>query len=202
MSTAQKTPPETAAAAAEVVGGTEDPGGVRVSEGLMALARAATHSQAAVKASLGLSVEAVRIALGRSEVAPGKGDNRFTDPAWTENPGYRRIKQGYLAWSSSIDSVVDAADVDWRTRERARFAAGILTSSVAPTNTLPGNPAALKRANETGGGSLVAGARHFVDDLLHNGGVARPGDARGLQNGEETAGVPPALGYPDARFAR
>ena len=50
MTSAQKTAPDsdaaTAAAAAEVVGGTEDPGGVRVADGLMALARTATHSQA------------------------------------------------------------------------------------------------------------------------------------------------------------
>src|SRR5919109_643055 len=172
MTTAQKASTDAAGtAAAEAVGGTEDPGGVRMSDGLVALTRAATHSGAALKAGLGLSVESVKIALGRSEVAPAKGDNRFADPAWTENPGYRRLKQGYLAWSSAIDSVVEAAGVRWRTRERARFAAGILTSSVAPTNTLPGNPAALKRAIETGGGSLVSCAPHFVDDLLHNGGT-------------------------------
>ena len=109
MTTAQKTPPDVdAAAAVEVIGGTEDPGGVRVSDGLMALARAATRSGAALKAGLGLSVESVKIALGRSEVAPAKGDNRFADPTWTDNPGYRRLKQGYLAWSAAVDSVVEA----------------------------------------------------------------------------------------------
>jgi poly[(R)-3-hydroxyalkanoate] polymerase subunit PhaC len=197
MTTAQKT---TAAAAAEVIGGTEDPGGVKVSEGLMALARAATHSQAAVRATIGLSAEAVRIALGRSDVAPAKGDNRFADPSWTENPGYRRIKQGYLAWSSTIDSVVDAADVDWRTKERARFAAGILTSSVAPTNVLPGNPAALKRAIETGGGSLLAGAKNWVDDLLHNGGMPKQVDSSAFTVGENLAVTPGAVVFRNEVF--
>ena len=51
---------------------------------LVALARAATHSQAAVRAGLGLSVEAVRIAIGHSTVAPAKGDHRFADPTWTD----------------------------------------------------------------------------------------------------------------------
>ena len=74
MTTAQRTDTDDdAAAAAEVVGGTEDPGGVRVSDGVVALARAATHSRAALKATVGLSVESVRIALGRSVLAPAPG---------------------------------------------------------------------------------------------------------------------------------
>jgi polyhydroxyalkanoate synthase len=201
MTTARKTSPDAAGtAAAEVLGGTEDPGGVRVSDGLMALARAGTHSGAALKAALGLSVESVKIALGRSEVAPKKGDNRFADPTWTENPGYRRIKQGYLAWSGAIDSVVEVAEVDWRTKERARFAAGILTSSLAPTNTLPGNPAAMKRAIETGGGSLVTGVRHFVDDLLHNGGMPKQVDSSKFKVGENLAVTPGSVVFRNEVF--
>ena len=143
-------------AVADVVGGTEDAGGIGVADSVLALGRAAVQSRAAaVKAGVGLSAEAVKIALGRSQVEPARGDGRFADPAWSGNPGYRRVEQAYLAWCGAVDSVVEAADVDWRTRERARFAAGILTSTLAPTNTLPGNPAALKRVIETGGGSLV-----------------------------------------------
>ena len=130
-------------------------------------------------------------------MAPAKGDNRFADPSWTDNPGYRRLKQLYLAWSAAVDSIVDAADVEWRTRERARFAAGILTSSFAPTNTLPGNPAALKRVIETGGGSLLSGTRHFVDDVLHNGGMPKQVDASGFKVGENMAVTPGAVVYRD-----
>ena len=39
---------------------------------------------------------------------------------------------------SAIDDAVEDADIDWSTRERARFAAGILASGLAPTNTLLG----------------------------------------------------------------
>ncbi|MCA1844146.1 MAG: poly-beta-hydroxybutyrate polymerase, partial [Actinobacteria bacterium] len=98
MTTTQTTPSDAAAAAAEVVGGTEDPGGVGIGGGLVSLLRAAV-GPAGIKAGLGLGAESVKIALGRSEVEPPKGDKRFADPTWTENPGYRRVKQGYLAWS-------------------------------------------------------------------------------------------------------
>jgi polyhydroxyalkanoate synthase len=190
---------EAAAAAAEVVGGTEDPGGVRVGGGLVSLLRTAV-GPAGVKAGVGFTAESVKIVLGRSTVEPAKGDHRFADPSWTENPGYRRIKQGYLAWSGAVDSVVEAARVDWRTRERARFAAGILTSSLAPTNTLPGNPAALKRAIETGGGSLLTGTRQWVDDLLHNGGMPKQVDRSSFTVGENMATTPGAVVYRNEVF--
>jgi polyhydroxyalkanoate synthase subunit PhaC len=199
MTTTQTTPSDTAAAAADAIGGTEDPGGIGVGGGLVSLLRAAL-GPAALKAGVGLGAESVKIAVGRSAVEPAKGDNRFADPTWTENPGYRRLKQGYLAWSSAVDSVVEAAQVDWRTRERARFAAGILTSSLAPTNTLPGNPAALKRVIETGGGSLLTGARHFIDDLLHNGGMPKQVDSSAFKVGKNMAVTPGAVVYRNEVF--
>ena len=46
--------------------------------------------------------------------------------------------------------------------EQARFAANILTSAAAPANFLASNPAAIKRAFDTGGTSLLRGLRNFV----------------------------------------
>ena len=36
------------------------------------------------------------IIAGDSSPAPANGDKRFSDVAWTENPVYRRLGQGYL----------------------------------------------------------------------------------------------------------
>ena len=41
-----------------------------------------------------------------------------------------------------------------------------MTEALAPTNLLPTNPAAIKRAFETGGASLLSGLRNFIDDLV------------------------------------
>jgi polyhydroxyalkanoate synthase len=161
------------------------------------LSKAAVNSGRVVKTGAGLSVEAVRILAGGSAVAPAKGDGRFADPAWDGHPGYRRLKQLYLAWCSAVDDVVESTDVEWRTRERARFAAGIVTSAAAPTNTLVGNPAALRRAAETRGASLVSGARHLVDDVLHNGGMPSIVDASGFEVGGNMAMTPGAVVYRD-----
>jgi polyhydroxyalkanoate synthase len=146
--------------------------------------RVASHGRNVVGGALRFSGEAVRVLAGRSQLSPERGDRRFADPTWDENPVYRRVKQTYLAGVQTVDAVVDKADVDWRTRERARFAAKVLTSALAPTNTLAGNPAALKRAIETGGGSLLTGLRHFASDVRHNRGMPSQVDASGFRVGE------------------
>lgn len=74
------------------------------------LAASVTHGQALGKAGASLGAELVKVALGRSEVAPARGDWRFKDPTWTDNPVYRRVAQSYLATCAAADSVVDAVE--------------------------------------------------------------------------------------------
>ncbi len=168
------------------------PGGV-VLDAAAALARTLTHPKLVGRAAGGFAAELGRVVVGRSAVEPPKGDRRFNDPAFTDHPIYHRVMQGYLAMCDSIGEVVEGADVTWRTRERARFAAGVLTSSIAPTNTLVGNPAAIKRAFDTGGASLIRGAKHFASDVRHNGGMPSQVDASGYTVGENIAASPGAV---------
>ena len=46
---------------------------------------------------------------------------------------------------------------DARQETKARFAAKFILDALSPTNTLPGNPAALRKAFDTGGKSVVRG---------------------------------------------
>ena len=48
-----------------------------------------------------------------------------------------------------------------------------MIDAAAPTNSVPGNPVVLKKALETGGLSLMRGARNFARDLLDNEGSPR-----------------------------
>ncbi len=142
-----------------------------------------------------LAREGVRILRGTEGGAPPK-DRRFADPAWEANPVYRRVMQGYLALGGSLSRLVDdyeAAGSDWRDVERALFAAGALTSLLAPTNTLPGNPAAVKRAFDTGGASVVRGVGHLLHDLRHNGGMPSQTDRSAFTVGEDLALTPGAV---------
>ena len=106
----------------------------------------------------GLWEEFMRIAVGSSDIAPAKGDRRFADPAWSRNPAFHRLSQSYLAFSTFLGRLMDILDSDpanWRQAENARFAVNLLISSLDPTNALLTNPAALKRAFDTGGQSLL-----------------------------------------------
>jgi polyhydroxyalkanoate synthase len=147
-----------------------------------------------------LGRETARVLAGRSELAPPERDWRFADATWSENPGYRRLMQLYLAWAESLDGLVDDAHLDWRDAFRARFCVEILTSALAPTNTLVGNPAAIKRAAETGGLSLARGVRNALKDLKNNRGMPSSVDNSGFEVGVNLAATPGAVVHRDEVF--
>jgi len=181
----------------EAVQGAEPIGEVRVGDMARSLAQTALKSRGHVGRTAGLGREAARIALGRSDVAPPKGEGRFRDPAWQDNALYHRLMQLYLAWVEAVESMVESADLEWRDSERARFFAGILTTAAAPTNTLAGNPAALKRAFETAGASTVRGVRNMLRDIRTNGGMPSQVDPRAFTVGEDLAATPGGVVYRD-----
>src|SRR5260370_3106825 len=130
--------------AAESIGGGEAVGMPSLGQADKGLAAALGQGAAVVGEATRLGVELIRIARGRSDVAPAKGDRRFTDPAWTSNPVFRMIGQSYLASAQALDRVVDALGEgrsDTRA-DQARFAANIITSAPAPPHFLLTNPAA------------------------------------------------------------
>jgi polyhydroxyalkanoate synthase subunit PhaC len=160
------------------------PSASSIASGLVSLL---TQGSAIASEAAQLTVEGVRIVRGRSSVGPAKGDSRFADQAWTSNPAYHRVEQGYLAWCASMDRLAKRAN-----NERAKFTVSLLTSALAPTNTLL-NPAAVKRVFDTGGSSLVSGAKNFVGDLRHNGGMPSTADRNALQVGRDLALTPGAV---------
>ena len=109
-----------------------------------------------------------------------------------QQPLYRRLAQSYLAMCEAVDHLLNdmGLHADMHRVEQARFALGILTSAAAPTNTLLGNPAALKKTFETAGSNLVRGARQFVSDLRHNGGMPSMATAGALSVGKDMAVTP------------
>ncbi len=161
---------------------------------LSTVAATVTQSRAVVREAGGLARELVRISVGSSCVAPTKGDWRFADPTWSENPVYRRIGQAYLAFSGSMDRLVEEAEKPGKDPDKARFAVTLLTSAVAPTNFWPGNPAAIKRTLETGGLNLTRGVRNWAGDLRHNGGLPSMADPQGRVRERPVLVVPPPIG--------
>ena len=112
-----------------------------------------------------LAAELARIAMGTSPVQPSRRDRRFADPGWAGNPLLRRTMQAYLASAQAAEGVVAGAELDQADSERVGFVLTNLIDALAPSNNPLLNPAALKAAVDTGGGSILAGLRHFAADM-------------------------------------
>ncbi|MFV0522965.1 MAG: alpha/beta fold hydrolase [Acidimicrobiales bacterium] len=132
----------------------------------------------------------LRINAGLADVAPDRKDHRFNDPWFTVSPIYRWMAQSHLAYERGVDDLIGDLGLDPKAKLRSRFLAHSVTSSQAPTNTLLGNPAALKEAVRTNGRSLADGLRHAVHDLEHNGGQPSMVDTRPFVLGETVAVTP------------
>jgi polyhydroxyalkanoate synthase len=102
---------------------------------------------------------------------PARGDKRFADPDWTENPVFDVIKQSYLLTSNWLNGLIaEVEGVDPLSKRRVEFFMKMLTDAFAPTNFLASNPAALKELASSRGESLVRGMEHFLADLERGGG--------------------------------
>ena len=104
-------------------------------------------------------------------IQPERGDRRFADPAWSENPVFDAIKQSYLLSSNWLNTLVAAAEGgDAEEKRRVEFFTKMLTDAFSPSNFLMSNPAAINEAMRTKGESLVRGMENFAADLGRGGG--------------------------------
>jgi polyhydroxyalkanoate synthase len=104
-------------------------------------------------------------------VTPAKGDKRFLDPDWSENPVFDVIKQSYLLTSNWLNALVSEVDeVDPMAKRRVEFFMKMLTDAFSPSNFLASNPAALRAAMESRGESLLKGMENFAEDISRGGG--------------------------------
>jgi polyhydroxyalkanoate synthase len=154
---------------------------------------------AAARLAPWLATELVKLALGRSELAFGERDPRFADATWRENPAYRLLGQGYLLFEEWAGRMAEAAPAPWDRQARTRYLASILTAATAPTNFFPTNPAALKRAFETGGLSVLRGGRNMLRDLAR-GGMPSMVDRKPFPVGEKIGRSPGTVVYRDEIF--
>jgi polyhydroxyalkanoate synthase len=127
--------------------------------------------------------------------APAKGDKRFNDPAFAGNPLYFLLEQQYLLGSQMVTELLDSAGLDGEQDRKARFGAKFIVDALAPTNTLPGNPAAIREAFNTGGLSVLRGAKNMLDDIRNNGGWPSQVDGSGFEVGVNMAATPGAVVY-------
>lgn len=134
-----------------------------------------------------------KIALGKTQLEPAKGDRRFAHSAWKDCPVHSALAQAYLSWAGAVERVSVAVGENDRERLRARFAAQMLTSALSPANSLLTNPQAKAKAVETGGASLVRAAARMTRDLVHNGGLPAQTEPDSFVVGKDLAATPGAV---------
>ncbi|HEY7105992.1 MAG TPA: alpha/beta fold hydrolase [Acidimicrobiia bacterium] len=122
-------------------------------------------------------------------------DARFRSPAWQDNPFFHALLETYLLAERLLREVVHAAQLEEPVGAKAEFAARLVADAVAPTNFLVTNPAALERAFETCGFSVLRGARNMLDDALHNDGWPRQVDQHAFRVGKDLAATPGRVVY-------
>ena len=115
-------------------------------------------------------LELKNVLLGKSTLVPESDDRRFADPAWSQNPLYRRYLQTYLAWRKELHDWIDDSSLTPQDISRGHFVITLMTEAMSPTNGAA-NPAAVKRFFETGGKSILDGLSHLAKDLVNNGGM-------------------------------
>ncbi len=149
--------------------------------------------------ALRLAAEELSIVTGTSDRAPDPKDRRFSDPAW-QGRGWKRVAQSYLAFRDVVMETIDEVGLDPASADRARFGLMQVTEALAPSNNLITNPPAIRRAIETRGQSLKAGARHLAHDLRHNGGIPSQVDTRPFELGRNMAATKGAVVHRTDQF--
>lgn len=141
------------------------------------------------------SEDVVKIVTQKSDLAPDPRDKRFLDPTWAKNPFYKAGMQYYLAVQKGTAAWMKDLKLDELERARANFVVQMLLDSMSPTNTLIGNPSAIKRAFDTGGVSLVKGLKNAYEDITENDGLVSQVDKKPFKLGKNIATSEGAVVY-------
>jgi polyhydroxyalkanoate synthase subunit PhaC len=119
-------------------------------------------------------------------------DKRFADPEWGRNPIFDFLRQAYALGSQWANNLVDKAELDERTREKAQFYVRQVVSAMSPSNFVATNPELIRETLKRNGENLVRGMRMLAEDIEAGRGQLkiRQSDSSRLQLGVDMATTP------------
>ncbi len=124
-------------------------------------------------------------------IAPERGDRRFGDPAWSEDPVFDYLKQAYLLASRQAASFVEKAEgVDDATRTRAAFFTQAYLDALSPANFAFTNPEAIRRAIDSGSISLLSGLANLLADAATEAKLPQRRASAEFELGRDIAATP------------
>ncbi len=105
---------------------------------------------------------------------PQRGDRRFKDAQWGENPFFDFIKHSYLLISNLLtQQVADLDGLDEHEAQKVRFYTQRYIDAMAPTNFVMTNPEVLRATVESHGQNLIEGWKNFLADIDLDSGSLR-----------------------------
>ena len=130
-----------------------------------------------------------------------KGDKRFGDAAWREEPIFDHIRQAYLLtarWMNGLPK--DVEGLDEHQRQKVQFHLRQFADAAAPTNFVATNPQVLKATVEGGGENLVRGLQNVLEDLERGKGrlATRMTDDKAFEVGRNIATTPGKVVFQNA----
>ncbi|MEL7478682.1 MAG: class I poly(R)-hydroxyalkanoic acid synthase [Pseudomonadota bacterium] len=144
---------------------------------------------------------------GDENVAPiiseERGDRRFKDEQWQQNPWFNYIKQSYLLFGESLlQNIRDTQGLDEKQKERLEFFARQTINSLAPSNFISTNPELLKLTLESKGENLVKGFELLKKDLAKSQDMLRISmtEEQAYKLGEDLATTPGRVVYQNHLF--
>ena len=106
-------------------------------------------------------------------IAPARNDRRFKDKDWQENAVFDFVKQAYLVSAKWALDMVDQAELDDHTRQKARFYVEQISNALSPSNFVMSNPEVLRATLASSGENLLAGLDRLERDFSSPDGRLR-----------------------------
>jgi polyhydroxyalkanoate synthase len=106
---------------------------------------------------------------------------------------FEQLARGHQQFTTLMSSTLGAAPLDERGKAQWGFALRQVTDAMNPANALASNPEALQLAMQSGGASLIEGARLFLGDLAK--GRISMSDDKAFEVGRNLATTPGSVVY-------
>jgi len=100
-------------------------------------------------------------------------DKRFAAPDWQTNPYFDFLRQAYSLANGWCSSMVENADLDKPTHDKADFYLRQLAGALSPSNFLATNPELLRTTWTAEGENLVRGMKMLEEDIKAGGGALK-----------------------------
>ncbi|MEM0988230.1 MAG: class I poly(R)-hydroxyalkanoic acid synthase [Pseudomonadota bacterium] len=136
-------------------------------------------------------------------IEPERGDRRFKDEAWSENPVFDYLKQSYLLTANWLTARMDDADgLSDQERRKLNLLARNFVEALSPSNFAATNPEVIRTTMAEDGENLVRGLENLTRDLERGHGnlLIQQSDMSAFAVGENMAVTPGKVVYQNRLF--